>query len=194
MFPKFQPPTCDEDYNKFRENLYILRAKAYKDTFELPGFELPVLAQCTDPNPPPGTIEVYEAPDVPRHHQPIRRVRYFPELSSPNDMHVFLDHPLQTGCQGWAQVYAGRLSIHGKTRDVVVKLYQECMFRDPDSRNFYAIDGYHTSDWNPATTVAQWEAWAYLMLKEYQGSTVPYSFGFYTVSGIDLCLTLLYFM
>jgi len=167
MFPEFQAPRCDEEYNKFRKNLSNSRSKAYKDTFNLPGFELPVLAQCTDPYPPPGQIEVHEAPDVPRRHQPIMRVRHFPELSSPNDMHVFLDHPLQTGRQGWAQVYAGRLSIHGKTCDVVVKLYQECMFRDPDPRNFYAIDGYRTSDWNPATTVAQREAWAYLMLKEY---------------------------
>jgi hypothetical protein len=183
MFPDFQPPRCDEEHKKLCENLSISRAKAYKHTLYLPGSELPVLAQCTNPHPPPGQTEVYDSPEVPRRHQPRKRAQGFPELSLPSDMHVFLDHPIQTGRHGWAQVYAGRLTIQQKTCDVVVKLYQECMFRDPDSSSFYAPNGYLSGDWSSATDIAQQEAWAYSMLKEYQGSTIPYSYGFYIVSG-----------
>jgi hypothetical protein len=188
MFPDFKPPRCDEEYNKLRDSLSISRAKAYKNTIDLPGFQLPVLAQCMDPHPPLGQTEVYEVPDIPRRHQPRRRMRNFPELSSPNDMLVCLDHPLQTGRRGWAQVYAGKLTIHRKTCDVVVKLYQECMFQDPDPSNFYAVNGYLSSDWSSATDIAQQEAWAYSMLKDYQGTTIPNSYGFYIVSGIHLSL------
>jgi hypothetical protein len=96
-------------------------------------------------------------------------------------MHVVLEGELQTGREGWSQVYEGRLNIGKQTCVVVVKLYQECMFRDPSPVNFYGSEGIFEGDWPSGTEVAQREAWAYKQLHQYQGSTVPYSYGFYRV-------------
>jgi hypothetical protein len=115
-------------------------------------------------------------------------MRVFPELSSPTEMHVVLEGELQTGRDGWSQVYEGRLTIGNQTCVVVVKLYQECMFRDPSAVNFYGSEGIFEGDWPSGTEVAQREAWAYKQLQQYQGSTVPYSYGFYTVTCFPLFL------
>jgi len=75
----------------------------------------------------------------------------FPELSSPKEMQAVLERELQTG---------------------VVKLYQECMFPDPSSVNFYGSEGIFEGDWPSGTKVAQREAWAYKLLQQYQGFIV----------------------
>ena len=48
---------------------------------------------------------------------------------------------------GWSHVYGGRLTIGKQTCVVVVKLYQECMFRDPSPLNFYGLEGIFDGDW-----------------------------------------------
>ena len=83
---------------------------------------------------------------------------------------------------GWSHVYGGRLTIGKQTCVVVVELYQECMFRDPSPLNYYGLEGIFDGDWPSGTEVAQREAWAYKQLQQYQGSTVPYSYGFYTIT------------
>ena len=106
-------------------------------------------------------------------------------------MHLILDAELQTGRDGWSQVYEGRLGTQGEQpRVVVVKLYQECMFPDPSAVNFYGSEGIFEGDWPSGTEVAQREAWAYERLRGYQGSVVPYSYGFYTVICLFLYLAL----
>jgi hypothetical protein len=81
---------------------------------------------------------------------------------------------LQTGYGRWSQVYASKLTVGRRTCDIMVKLYRECMFREPDSTNFYGSEGIFEGDWPSGTEVAQREAWAYKRLQRYQGSTVPY--------------------
>lgn len=102
-------------------------------------------------------------------------------------MHVVLEEELQTGRDGWSQVYRGQLTIGKQTCVVVVKLYQECMFRDPSAIDFYGSEEFE-GGWPSGTEVAQREAWAYQLLQQYQGSTVPYSYGFYTVTYLSLSL------
>jgi hypothetical protein len=109
-------------------------------------------------------------------------MRVFPELSSPAEMTIVLEQELQTGRKVWSQVYEGRLTVGTQSCNVIVKLYQECMFRDPKGVNFYGSEGIFEGDWPSGTEVAQREAWAYKQLQEYQGSTIPYSYGFYTVT------------
>jgi hypothetical protein len=144
--------------------------------------------QCTNPGPPQGRTETSVPPVVPQRYQPKKRMRVFPELSSPTAMHVVLEEKLQTGRDGWSQVYEGRLTIGEQTYLVMVKLYQECMFRDPSAVNFYGSEGIFEGDWPSGTEVAQREAWAYKQLQQYQGSTVPYSYGFYMVTCFPLSL------
>jgi hypothetical protein len=84
-------------------------------------------------------------------------------------MKNILEKELQTGRNRWAQVYEGQLSIGTLTCNVVVKLYQECMFRDPSQMNFYGSKGIFEGDWPSLTQVAQREAWAYKQLQGYQG-------------------------
>jgi hypothetical protein len=181
MFPTFQPPRCEKDYLDFLQQLMDLRAKAFITPLTFP-HTLQVVDQCTDPCPPQGHTETYVSPEVPQRHQPKKRMRVFPELSSPKEMQVVLERELQTGLKGWSQVYGGRLTIHTQTCDVIVKLYQECMFPDPSPLNFFGSKGIFEGDWPSGTEVAQREAWAYKLLRRYQGSTVPYSYGFYTVT------------
>jgi hypothetical protein len=187
LFPTFEPPRCEKDYLNFVEQLIDLRQKAYRAPLTFP-HTLSVVDQCTDPGPPQGRTETSVPPVVPQCHQPKRRMRVFPELSSPIAMHVVLEEELQTGRDGWSQVYGGRLTIGKQTCVVVVKLYQECMFRDPSAVNFYGSEGIFEGDWPSGTEVAQREAWAYKQLQQYQGSTVPYSYGFYTVTCFPLSL------
>ena len=181
MFATFQPPRCEKDYLNFVEQLIDLRQKAYRAPLTFP-HTLSVVDQCTNPGPPQGRTETSVPPVVPWRHQPKKCMRVFPELSSPTAMHVVLAEELQTGRDGWSQVYEGRLTIGEQTCLVVVKLYQECMFRDPSAFNFYGSEGIFEGDWPSGTEVAQREAWAYKQLQQYQGSTVPYSYGFYMVT------------
>lgn len=179
MFPTFQPPRCEKDYLNFLQHLMDLRENVYRAPLTFP-HTLQVVDQCTDPYPPRGRTEISAPPKVPQHHQPKKRMRIFPELSSPEEMQVVIERGLQTGCEKWSQVYAGRLTVRARTCDVVVKLYQECMFPEPSSVNFYGSEGIFEGDWPSGTELAQREAWAYNLLQQYQGSTVPYSYGFYT--------------
>ena len=164
-----------------------LREKVYMAPLTFP-HTLQVVDQCTNPDPPQGHTETSVPPEVPQHHQPKKRMRIFPELSSPKEMQVVLERELQTGRKGWSQVYAGRLTVRTRTCDVVVKLYQECMFPDPSSVNFYGSEGIFEGDWPSGTEVAQREAWAYKLLQQYHGFIVPYSYGFYTVTCIYFLL------
>jgi hypothetical protein len=190
MFPHFEPPHCKDEYYALLDRLSDLRRKAVEKPLRLP-HDLMVVDQCTDPRPPDGTTEILNDPQLPSQHQPKQRARVFPEFSSPEDMQVVLVEAIQTGEGGWAQVYAGRFTIGTRSCDVIVKLYQECMFRKPYGSEFYGMD---KGEWPSATEVAQCEAWAYQMLEQYQGSTIPYSYGFYNVTSfssifprIDLC-------
>jgi len=162
----------------FFHQLLDSRKKVYRAPLNFPHV-LSVVDQCTNPSPPQGRTETSVPPVVPQRHQPKKRTRFFPELSSPTAMHVVLDGELQTGRDGWSQVFEGRLTIGKQTCVVVVKLYQECMFPDPSAINFYGSEVFE-GDWPSGTEVAQREAWAYKQLQQYQGSTVPYSYGFYT--------------
>jgi hypothetical protein len=183
MFPTFQPPRCEKDYLNFLQQLIDLREKAHRAPLTFP-HTLQVVDQCTNPCPPQGSTETSVPPEVPQRHQPKKRMRIFPEHSSPQEMQVVLERELQTGRKGWSQVYAGRLTVRTQTCNIVVKLYQECMFPDPSSVNFYGSEGIFESDWPSGTEVAQREAWAYKLLQLYQGYIVPYSYGFYTVTCI----------
>ena len=135
MFPTFQPPRCEEDLLGFLGDLSVWRARAI-EPLKFPQ-TLTVVDQCANPRPPLGHTETSDAPKVPERHQPKKRMRVFPELSSPKEMRVVLEGELQTGYGRWSQVYASKLTIGRRTCDVVVKLYRECMFREPDSTNFY---------------------------------------------------------
>ena len=181
MFPTFKPPRCREEYLEFRHKLTTLRKEVYKAPLTLP-HTLPVIDRCTNPRPPLGHTETSSPPVVPQRHEPKKRMRGFLELLSPAEMKVVLENELQAGRDGWAQVYEGQLTIGTQSCKVVVKLYQECMFRDPCEINCYGSKGIFEGDWPSGTEVAQREAWAYNQLQEYQGSTVPYSYGFYTVT------------
>jgi hypothetical protein len=181
MFPTFKPPCCREEYLEFRQQLSALREEVYKTPLILP-HTLPVVGRCTNPVPPLGHTETSSPPVVPQRHEPKKRIRIFPELSPPSELQVVLEKELQTGRSGWAQVYEGQLTIGTRSCDVVVKLYQECMFCDPSEINFYGSEGIFEGDWPSGTEVAQREAWAYKQLQKYQGSTVPHSYGFYTVT------------
>jgi hypothetical protein len=57
------------------------------------------------------------------------------------------------------------------------------MFRDPNLADFYNPNPNGIPDGGlfSATEVAQREAWAYKMLAQYQGSSIPFSYGFYIV-------------
>ncbi|KIM87815.1 hypothetical protein PILCRDRAFT_262204 [Piloderma croceum F 1598] len=93
-------------------------------------------------------------------------------------MKVVLKGELQTGRrEGWSQVYAGYLTIGARSCNVVVKLYQECMFRDPSPDDFCDSGGMFEGSWPSGTEVAQRAAWRYQQLQQYQGSTLPYSCG-----------------
>ena len=181
MFPTFKPPQCREQYLEFRKQLTALREEVYKAPLTLP-HTLAVIDRCTNPRPPLGHTEISSPPVTPRYHEPKKRMNAFPEPWFPAQMKIVLEKELQTGRNGWAQVYEGQLSIDTRSCNVVVKLYQECMFRDPSEINFYGSEGIFEGDWPSGTEVAQREAWAYKQLQEYQGSTVPYSYGFYTVT------------
>jgi hypothetical protein len=184
-FPEFKGPDGEDAYFTFLKNLNHLRQRSYSKPLSFP-YALPVLKRFTEPRPPPGpSTKTYDAPDVPQHHQPTKRVQAFPHPWSPEDMKLVLCEKLQTGRDGWSQAYTGKLTIGTRTCDVVVKLYQECMFRDPSSTNFYGPEGVFDGDWMSGTEVAQREAWSYNMLDRYQGSTIPYSYGFYEVTGIS---------
>jgi hypothetical protein len=78
----------------------------------------------------PCSTETSTPPVVPRCHQPKQRIRVFPEFSSPAGMKIVPEKELQTGCNRWAQVYEGQLTIGTQSCHVVVKLYQECTFPD----------------------------------------------------------------
>ena len=181
MFPTFKPPRCREEYLEFLEHLRTLRKEIYKAPLSLP-HTLAVIDQCTNPSPPLGRTETAPPPAVPQFHEPKGRTRVFPELSSPAEMTIVLEQELQTGRKAWSQVYEARLTIGTQSCNVIVKLYQECMFRDPMGVNFYGSEGIFEGDWPSGTEVAQREAWAYKQLQEFQGSTIPYSYGFYTVT------------
>jgi hypothetical protein len=181
MFPRFQPPRCENDCIIFVKQLSNLRQDVYQRPLSFP-HHLPVEAQCQHPSSPPGHAATFDPPGVPQCHQPKGRTRVFDELSSPNDMKVVLKGELQTGREGWSQVYTGRLTIGARSCNVVVKLYQECMFRDPCPADFYGSGGIFEDGWPSGTEVAQREAWGYQQLQQYQGSTLPYSYGFYKVT------------
>jgi hypothetical protein len=170
MFPRFKQPRCREDYTTLIDDMRARRREASAIKWKFPHV-LPVLNDCKDPVPWEGSTDISQPPQVPRRHQPKQRQRVFPEVSSPRDMQVLLLTPLQTGYTKWSQVYVALLTIGGRSCEVVIKLYQQCMFLEPNSAN--------VDEWSSATEVAQREAWAYQMLERYQGSTIPYSYGFY---------------
>jgi hypothetical protein len=176
MFPRFKQPRCREDYTTLIDDMRARRREASAIKWKFPHV-LPVLNDCKDPVPWEGSTDISQPPQVPRRHQPKQRQRVFPEVSSPRDMQVLLLTPLQTGYTKWSQVYVALLTIGGRSCEVVIKLYQQCMFLEPNSAN--------VDEWSSATEVAQREAWAYQMLERYQGSTIPYSYGFYMVNGIQ---------
>ena len=182
MFPTFQPPRCEKDYLSFLQQLLDLRKKAYNAPLTFP-HTLQAANQCTNPCPPQGRTETSIPPEVPQLCQPKKHMHVLPELSSPEEMQVVLERELQTGRKGWSQVYAGRLTARRRTCDVVVKLYQECMFPDPSSINFYGSKDIFEGDWPSGTEVAQREAWAYNLLQQCQGSTIPYSYGIWFLYG-----------
>ena len=101
MFPTFQPPRCEKDYLSFLQQLLDLREKAYNAPLKFP-HTLQAVDQCTNPCPPQGRTETSIPPEVPQHCQPKKRMRVFPELSSPEEMQVVVERELQTGRKGWS--------------------------------------------------------------------------------------------
>ena len=188
MFPTFQPPR-EKDYLKSVEQLIVLREKAYKAPLTFP-HTLSVVDQCTHPSPPQGRTE--------RH---LYLQSFLSAISRKGVLCVsFLSFRLLQQCT-WSWRKNCRLGAMDGRRSTGADLplasgpalswwsYTEsACFEIPALSIFTVRRGIFEGDWPSGTEVAQREAWAYKQLQQYQGSTVPYSYGFYTVTCFPLSL------
>lgn len=84
---------------------------------------------------------------------------------------IVLGTPLQSGDKKWSQVWKARVNVPGAVgSDVVIKIFQESLFRRPDE---YGVPGDEVEDygwWPSGARIARTEAWAFnVKLKNLQG-------------------------
>lgn len=84
---------------------------------------------------------------------------------------LFFTNPIQVDWNLWSQTWdAQSLSVEtGRSNRVVVKIYQECLFRKPDD-----IEEMIEQSWHYGHRLAQTEAWAYQRMKSIQGKLISF--------------------
>ncbi|EIN04273.1 hypothetical protein PUNSTDRAFT_138668 [Punctularia strigosozonata HHB-11173 SS5] len=113
------------------------------------------------------------------------RVSPFPDVllsaARPQDMVITVSKPIRAQVDTFTQVYLGTLRVGaGKPRSVCLKIYQQSLCQFPKEDCFDENDDW-SDIWRSAAQTAAIEAWAYRQLKSFQGSLIPYSFGFYKI-------------
>lgn len=159
----------------YSDSLELARSRAGLYPIRVPT-TLAVLGRLAGPDPPPGSSSSppFQPPPIPLLHRPRTRRKLLPEHYTPVVVEVV--HALQ--CRPSSQTYRARVILEDDLLacNVVVKLFQRSLLDARFSEMSYAGDG-----WECDSVLAQQEAWAYGMLWELQGSTVPYSYGLHVV-------------
>lgn len=188
MFPPFTPLHNKTEFDLFLNSLKHLRQKSFERPVTFPSV-LPFLRACRNPTPPPGSAPLPETCRIPSIFRPETRQRLLPK-SPLTEMPLILTESIQTGANHLSQTYRGHVNLPGcKPANVVVKLFQQSLFRYPCPAHFF--DRLSRGNWRSATYLAQREAWAYDKMTMLQGTTIPHSYGFYMVS-MHITLKFLY--
>jgi hypothetical protein len=180
MFPPFRAPQNENAFNTLFTSLKRSRQASLEMPFHYPS-ALRLLHECRNPEPPAGSGPLLpETCRISSIFLPDARPRLFQESHLLTDATLTITEPLLTGLNRLSQTYCGCINRRGyEPVDVIVKLFQQSFFQYPCLEDF--LNTLSLSDWISATDLAQREAWAYDKMTALQGTTIPYSYGFYLV-------------